>query len=150
MPFISMLIGLSFGSILSVNIIKKRSGIIIGFIVAVLLIVNVLSVAHKVSLMKENGYRATELLTELIPLIRQVPGKSTVFLVNPDPDLVKYSVFYLPGFHSLNNTAYYIKDILNRNDIEIFIIEHDQINEYNQIWKSIFFTIKENRITELQ
>ena len=133
MPFIALLVGAGFGLFAERSDVKLEKTIA----VAVAIVVgasNIGAIASKTSLMWENGERAQVIITQLKHTIKTHPQCSCLYLVNPQCEMVEYSIFTYNGFHIVKNSLQYIKESTNREDLDIEIITS---SEYANLDKSL-------------
>ena len=95
-----------------------------------------------VSLMKQNGARATSLLQQLSLYASSIPVGGELVLVNPEKPRVEYSVFLMRGFNVLETPAQ-IRYLINRGDVAVTILEASDANRLQPKESSVVLTTDE-------
>ncbi len=122
MPFIAALSGIGIGFTLeTVSSLFQRRLILAAFIG--LLGINALSVYGKVHIMRDNGERATQIINSIRPYAELLPEHGKLVLVQPPASSIEYSVFLINGFQILECGLNRIKQVADRDDISIEIID---------------------------
>ena len=122
MPFIAALSGIGIGFTLETvsSLIRRR--LILAACIG-LLGINALSVYDKVHIMRDNGERATQIINSIRPYAESLPEHGRLVLVQPPASSVEYSVFLINGFQILECGLHRIKQVADRDDISIEIID---------------------------
>ena len=126
MPTISMLfgIGLVVSSRQFIHIKFSRAAFIT--FLALLFSSEVIAIQQKAELMKENGQRASSLLTQIIPYVHGVPINGTLVLLNPANTRHEYSVLLMNDFNVLKYGTNIINSLSERDDIRIWIVNEQE------------------------
>ena len=95
----------------------------------VFFISNIVAIQSKALLMRENGKKATGLIDKILPFVAKIPLDGTLLLLNPPSNEIEYSVFLIRGFSVLEYGLHRIKQLSQRNDIKITIIERPELRK---------------------
>jgi hypothetical protein len=126
MPFVSLLVGIAWATFLRTPIPSLRFGML-GTITLALVACHVAAVRGKMLLMCSNGERMGPMLEEVAVHVPTVPDGGELLLVNPPEKQVKYSVFLLPDFWVLDFAAHRIRQMANREDVRIRIVDQAEL-----------------------
>ena len=123
-PFVALLFSLALGSLWKRTVVARAAAAAC----AVFLIGGqIFACVQKSSLMRDNGRRATAILSTLVPRIRSLPEAGRIVLVQPPGERLKYSVYILEGFDILEFGAGRLGEIFGRPDVSVSIAEDQQI-----------------------
>ncbi|HWE51155.1 MAG TPA: hypothetical protein VG273_15290 [Bryobacteraceae bacterium] len=142
-PFAGLLFGLALGSLWKRNVAAKAAAIAC---VALLIGGQTFACIQKSSLMRENGRRASALVSGLAPRIRSMPDGGHIFLVQPPGARLKYSVYLLEGFDVLEFGASRLGDIFGRPDVEVSIVEDQQARASSPDFRALLLGLDGNAL----
>ena len=126
MPFVAAIIGLGLGPLLGsggLEGLRRRAAFVVGL---ALLLSHGLAVQSKVRMMRDNGVRASELLSAVVSVARSAPADATLRLINPKHDRPTYSAFQLSGFDVLRDAGEWIRVSAGRPDLKVLLVEWDE------------------------
>lgn len=132
MPFASILFGIGIGTLWGA-IVKVRVKSILAGTLLLLSCSHIFAIQSKAELMEQNGRRASRLLVELMPFIKQLPQKSLLVLLNPNTDTIEYSVYKLAGFNYLAAGLHRLNELSRRTDFETVVTQAFNAEDFAQI-----------------
>ena len=145
MPFVAIIMGVGLGTLY--ERIRMRGLKRYLFIsILLLFVMHITAIQGKASLMSYNGKRASELLEQVLPFVGRVPTGGNLFLLNPQSDEVKYSVFLINGFSFLDCGFYRIKQLSRRDDITIKIIETSNLKQIEKESNSLILKLDNEKV----
>jgi hypothetical protein len=149
MPFITLIVGAALARLLWAPLSPVRWGM---FVVIILIIFtcHVEAVREKMHLMCNNGERMTRLLDEVVAHVSVVPDGGELLLVNPPGQRVKYSVFLLPDFWVLDYSDHRIRQLANRQDVSIRIVDRSDLPGVGITDKTRLVTIRDEHVITMQ
>ena len=129
MPGVAVATGLGAGHLLAPGHGPSRWSVrrvLLQVLGAAILLGHILSVQVKANLMAENGESAARLLEEVSAAVDDAKA-DIVYLVQPDPDALAYSVYYMPGFSVLAFAEPLLRYRSGRPELRVQIVDRVQI-----------------------
>lgn len=115
--------------------IKSGSGLlkkIFYVFAAILILTNAVSVMDKTAMIDKMGDRSKELTGQIQKFIPEIPKNGSLVLVNPKTNELRYSCYMLPGFETIRYTDWNLYYISGRTDFVLYVIEENEIPNYNK------------------
>lgn len=122
LPFVALLVGLGLGGLLE----STRPGVMrtaLGLALAAFYGGHAAGAWTKADLMRENGERATRIISAITPCIQHAPPGAFIQLVNSPEARLTYSVYLLPEFNVLRTAEGAVPRLAGRPDVMLHIAD---------------------------
>jgi len=148
MPLVSVLMGAGVGCLLSLRPLTTFAGAGLSAALVALFATFIMANHQKAELMKQNGIRAAELLSQIKPYLSQVPHRGTLVLVNPPTDRPSYSDFLVNGFDVFQSGENILNLTAGRQDFSTNIVDFTEAPAGDA--ERMVLTLKDNALVELK
>lgn len=145
MPFVAILVGIALGKLIDLS----RSGLIrlgVVALVGLLVLAHANAVRQKAALMKEEGDKASALLSQILSYVDMAPVNGRLLLVNPEADQIEYSVFLVHGFKVFLNGEHIINQFSGRQDIRVKIVAMGDLSKEKPGPDALVLTLKDSDV----
>ena len=147
MPFISILVGTGLGKLCEITNSQRIKQVFLFILYGAFFFSNIFAVQNKIALMNCNGMRASKLLEQIIPYTVNIPPDGELVLLNPQSEEVEYSVFLINGFSVLKYGLHRIKQLSERDDFEVKIIEESDFDTDSITVNRLVLTLSNEKVS---
>jgi hypothetical protein len=148
MPLVAVLMGAGMGCLLSMRPATTFAGAGLSAALVALFASFIMANHQKAELMKQNGIRAAELLSQIKPYLSQVPHRGMLVLVNPPADRPSYSDFLVNGFDVFQSGENILNLTAGRQDFSTNIVDFTEAPAGDA--RRMVLTLKDNALVELK
>ena len=153
LPFVAVAVGICVGRLIessvSPAVIPRPRLASVVIVLTMLATAHLVAVERKASMMKGNGDRAAQYVTEIVPYVRNVRAGGTVWLLNSGAPSVKYSDFIVPEFDVLKMGALdFVARTAHRSDVDIAIVEPQQLRPRSFV-DSTVLTLRNGHVVQI-
>ena len=117
MPFVSAIVGIGAGTLLQHR--RRSARLVAALAIVVVLTIHGAATRQKVALMRSQGERAAELLSQISAEARDVPAGGRLVLADSASEEPEYSVFLMPGFEPVRYGTRFVNKMSARSDIAV-------------------------------
>jgi len=146
MPFVAILAGIGLGHLWEAVRSHRVLRSLLTLFLATYAVSNVLATRHKSRQVHANGIQAQMMLDQLREFASEVPSGGTILIRNPPSAELNYSIFRMPGLHSLPTKWDLIAIVIGRPDLTIQPRAPEQFPEHPSSPNVLLITLDGNRL----